>query len=302
MRVFRPAGSLRTPSERSYSRRAPGPVPRGRGSDEAKHSVRGGALSRRRSRRLGGGPRAAAQDLERGEELFQLCAQCHGDAGRGQRALRSRPRSRACRVWYLEGQLDKFRDGGRGTHFDDIAGHAHAPDGAVAAHRRGDDLRTSPPTSRRCPRRSRPPTLDGRRRRARRRRSTRSAGLPRRRRRGQRRRSTARRSPTRATGTCSRQLQHFKAGVRGIEPGDATARDARHGRRPRRRAGHEGRDRLHRRRLEAGEVGSEPTMAKEYSRRRARDAGLPASRWRASRPSIVAVFLFVILADRGATT
>ena len=56
-----------------------------------------------------GGP-ASAQD-DRGKVLFDLCTQCHGETGAGDRLA----------------QLGKFRSGVRGTHFDDIPGMRMRP-------------------------------------------------------------------------------------------------------------------------------------------------------------------------------
>lgn len=64
---------------------------------------------------------AAAQDLERGETLYELCSQCHGDAGEGN-ALFEAPPIAGLGAWYVEKQLHKFRDGRRGAHPDDAAG------------------------------------------------------------------------------------------------------------------------------------------------------------------------------------
>lgn len=64
---------------------------------------------------------AAAQDLERGETLYGLCAQCHGDSGQGN-ALFLAPPIAGLGAWYVEKQLHKFRDGVRGAHPDDVAG------------------------------------------------------------------------------------------------------------------------------------------------------------------------------------
>ena len=55
---------------------------------------------------------ALAQDVERGRELFQLCASCHGAQGEGNQ-LYLAPNIGGLPVWYLEAQLTKFRDGGR---------------------------------------------------------------------------------------------------------------------------------------------------------------------------------------------
>lgn len=64
---------------------------------------------------------AAGQELERGEALFKLCAQCHGDAGEGNPDVEA-PAIAGLSDWYVESQLQKFRDGIRGAHPDDYAG------------------------------------------------------------------------------------------------------------------------------------------------------------------------------------
>lgn len=83
---------------------------------------------------------AQAQDVARGEELFQLCATCHGAAGGGN-ALYLAPAIGGMPLWYLEGQLAKFRDGGRGTHFDDLAGMRMRPMAMSLRSEHGDDLK-----------------------------------------------------------------------------------------------------------------------------------------------------------------
>jgi cytochrome c553 len=69
---------------------------------------------------------APAQDLARGEELFALCSQCHGDDGLGD-PLFLAPAIAGLEQWYIESQLRKFRDGTRGTHFDDVTGMRMRP-------------------------------------------------------------------------------------------------------------------------------------------------------------------------------
>ena len=64
---------------------------------------------------------ASAQDAARGEELFTLCAQCHGENGAGNPVALA-PAIAGLPEWFVTGQLQKFRSGGRGTHFDDISG------------------------------------------------------------------------------------------------------------------------------------------------------------------------------------
>jgi len=68
----------------------------------------------------------AAADLERGEALFALCAQCHGAEGHGNQEFLA-PSIAGLGQWYIELQLQKFRSGLRGTHFDDIAGMRMRP-------------------------------------------------------------------------------------------------------------------------------------------------------------------------------
>ncbi len=68
-----------------------------------------------------GAVQARADELARGRELFGLCSQCHGaDAGGMQLSLA--PSIAGMGTWYLTAQLNKFRDGQRASHFDDIAG------------------------------------------------------------------------------------------------------------------------------------------------------------------------------------
>lgn len=69
---------------------------------------------------------ALAQDLARGEQLYDLCAQCHGGAGGGNPAALA-PAIGGFPQWMVEAQLLKFQVGGRGTHFDDIGGMRMRP-------------------------------------------------------------------------------------------------------------------------------------------------------------------------------
>ena len=66
-------------------------------------------------------PAATPQQLSRGEELFHLCGQCHGPTGGGD-PLALAPAIAGLDAWYVEAQLNKFREGSRASHFDDIAG------------------------------------------------------------------------------------------------------------------------------------------------------------------------------------
>ena len=69
-----------------------------------------------------GAPVAAqAGDNARGEELFGLCAQCHGPDGAGME-LSLAPAIAGLDLWYVEAQLNMFRDGLRGLHPDVVGG------------------------------------------------------------------------------------------------------------------------------------------------------------------------------------
>ena len=68
---------------------------------------------------LPGGARAA--DAARGEELFQLCSQCHGETGAGN-ALYLAPSIAGLPEWYLLGQLKNFKTGVRGMNPEDTGG------------------------------------------------------------------------------------------------------------------------------------------------------------------------------------
>ncbi len=63
---------------------------------------------------------ATAQELVRGAELFQLCSVCHGTDGAGNREYLA-PSIAGMDATYVFVQLQKFRDGRRGTQFDDIS-------------------------------------------------------------------------------------------------------------------------------------------------------------------------------------
>ena len=73
---------------------------------------------------LASAPRA--QDLARGQELFSLCAHCHGVQGQGS-PLALAPSIAGLEQWYVVKQLQNFKDGVRAMHFDDLAGHRMRP-------------------------------------------------------------------------------------------------------------------------------------------------------------------------------
>lgn len=67
-----------------------------------------------------------APDMARGAELFELCAQCHGQEAGGNKLFLA-PAIAGLGQWYIEMQLGEFRQGLRGLHFDDIAGMRMRP-------------------------------------------------------------------------------------------------------------------------------------------------------------------------------
>jgi cytochrome c553 len=69
---------------------------------------------------------AWADENERGEDLYRLCASCHAVDGSGNHEVGA-PAIAGMSQWYVEAQLEKFRNGMRGTHFDDIAGMRMRP-------------------------------------------------------------------------------------------------------------------------------------------------------------------------------
>jgi len=88
---------------------------------------------------LGVSTGAHAQNIERGHELFQLCASCHGPQGEG-KALFLAPAIGGLPLWYIEAQLTKFREGGRGAHFDDQPGMRMRPMALSLRKEHGNDL------------------------------------------------------------------------------------------------------------------------------------------------------------------
>jgi len=69
---------------------------------------------------------AHAETSASGEELFQLCANCHGPDGGGDQLFLA-PAIAGTEQWYIEAQLRKFRSGVRGNHPDDVGGMRMRP-------------------------------------------------------------------------------------------------------------------------------------------------------------------------------
>ena len=65
--------------------------------------------------------RAPATGAALGEELFETCAPCHGSNGGGNIEVGA-PTIAGLPAWYVVTQLEKFQNGTRGTHPDDLAG------------------------------------------------------------------------------------------------------------------------------------------------------------------------------------
>jgi cytochrome c oxidase subunit 2 len=86
------------------------------------------------------GSQSLAQDLARGDELFELCASCHGAEGQGNELFLA-PNIGGMPLWYLERQLEMFRSGVRGTHFDDVQGMRMRPMALSLRTEHGDDLK-----------------------------------------------------------------------------------------------------------------------------------------------------------------
>ena len=71
-----------------------------------------------------------------GDEIFELCSQCHGEVGQGNPKFHA-PSIAGLPQWYLEAQLNKFKTGKRGTHPGDITGMQMRPMG-MSLHSEGD--------------------------------------------------------------------------------------------------------------------------------------------------------------------
>lgn len=70
---------------------------------------------------------ASPAESKRGEVMFaNYCAQCHGANGQGQESIGA-PAIAGLPQWYVLQQLHNFREGVRGTHFDDIEGMRMRP-------------------------------------------------------------------------------------------------------------------------------------------------------------------------------
>ncbi|WP_171022354.1 c-type cytochrome [Thalassotalea litorea] len=69
---------------------------------------------------------AQSGDPENGQKLYQTCVACHGDNGQGNDALQA-PALAGQYDWYLAQQLDNYNTGKRGTDAADTAGAQMLP-------------------------------------------------------------------------------------------------------------------------------------------------------------------------------
>ncbi len=62
----------------------------------------------------------------RGQEVFETCVPCHNVDGSGNPAVGA-PNIAGMKEWYVERELEKFRAGVRGMHFNDVEGMRMRP-------------------------------------------------------------------------------------------------------------------------------------------------------------------------------
>lgn len=75
---------------------------------------------------VGCGYKIPEQATARGDELFTLCAECHGKSGEGHPEYHA-PAIAGLPEWYVEAQLRKFKTGARGAHPSDYTGMMMRP-------------------------------------------------------------------------------------------------------------------------------------------------------------------------------
>lgn len=103
--------------------------------------------------------RGASDDTAaRGRQAYQLCAQCHGQDGMGNRDLGA-PAIAGLDSWYVAAQLRKFKEGTRGSHPDDAAGLRMRP--MAMSLRSDDDVVAVAERVSQMPPEPRPPVVDG---------------------------------------------------------------------------------------------------------------------------------------------
>jgi cytochrome c oxidase subunit 2 len=65
-------------------------------------------------------------DPARGQPLYAICSTCHGQDGEGMQALNG-PKLAGQEAWYLQRQINYFKNGARGAHPEDTFGQQMAP-------------------------------------------------------------------------------------------------------------------------------------------------------------------------------
>lgn len=68
----------------------------------------------------------ATDAATRGQEVFETCVPCHNSDGSGNAAVGA-PNIAGMKAWYVEREVDKFRAGVRGMHFNDVEGMRMRP-------------------------------------------------------------------------------------------------------------------------------------------------------------------------------
>lgn len=68
----------------------------------------------------------ATDAATRGREVFETCVPCHNADGSGNATLGA-PNIAGMKEWYVAEQLEKFREGARGMHFNDMEGMRMRP-------------------------------------------------------------------------------------------------------------------------------------------------------------------------------
>jgi len=68
----------------------------------------------------------AEGDLGRGEAKYKVCAACHGETVEGRNSANA-PKISGQHSWYIDRPLNNFKNGVRGTHFNDITGMQMRP-------------------------------------------------------------------------------------------------------------------------------------------------------------------------------
>jgi cytochrome c oxidase subunit II len=71
-------------------------------------------------------------DVAAGQQLYAVCAACHGAQGEGNAAMHA-PKLAGQGDWYLKRQLANYKQGARGTHEKDVFGKMMAPMAATLA-------------------------------------------------------------------------------------------------------------------------------------------------------------------------